>query len=186
MFAIDPMGRFKALDKNADGKVSRDEFTGRPAMFDRVDANKDGFLEAAEVKALVASASKPAAPAPGAGQPGARIMAMDRNGDGKVSRDEYTGAPALFDRLDSDGDGVLVKNEAAEGPKVMLELLRGMDANGDGKLSRDEFRGPPERFARLDADKDGFVTFDEIRAAPAMTPPASASAKKADGAKRKE
>ncbi|HEY2157669.1 MAG TPA: EF-hand domain-containing protein [Isosphaeraceae bacterium] len=185
MFAVDPMGRFKALDKNGDGKVSRDEFTGRPAMFDRVDANKDGYLEAAEVKALVASATKQAA-APGAPQPGARIMTMDKNGDGKVSREEYSGPPALFDRLDSNSDGFLVRDEAAEGPRVMLGLLRGMDTNGDGKLSRDEFRGPAQRFEQLDADKDGFVTFDEIRTTSAMMSGAPAAAKKAEGAKKKD
>ncbi len=186
MFAVDPMGRFKALDKNGDGKVSRDEFTGRPAMFERVDANKDGFLEAAEVKALVASASKPPSPAAVPSQPGARIMAMDKNGDGKVSRAEYTGAAALFDRLDANGDSFLDKEEAAEGPKVMLELLRSMDSNGDGKLSRDEFRGPPERFSQLDADNDGFVTLDEVRAAPPMKSTASNTAKKPDASKKKE
>jgi Ca2+-binding EF-hand superfamily protein len=183
MFAVDPMGRFKALDKNGDGKVSREEFTGRPAMFERVDANKDGYLEAAEVKALVASAPKQAAAAPGPGQPGARIMAMDRNGDGKVSREEFAGAPAFFDRLDSNGDGFLVKDEAAAGPKVGLELLRGMDSNGDGKLSRDEFRGPPERFAQLDADKDGYIAFEEIRATPASP---SGVAKKAEPPMKKD
>jgi hypothetical protein len=36
------------MDKNGDGRVSRDEFTGRPAMFDRVDTNHDGFLDSAD------------------------------------------------------------------------------------------------------------------------------------------
>jgi Ca2+-binding EF-hand superfamily protein len=183
MFAVDPMGRFKALDKNGDGKVSRDEFTGRPAMFDRVDANGDGYLEAAEIKALVASAPKQAAAAV-TGRPGSRIMAMDKDGDGRVSRGEYAGAPAVFDRLDSNGDGFLGKEEADDGPRVMLEQLRGMDANGDSKLSRDEFRGPAQRFERLDADKDGFVTFDEIRATLVAKPPASAAAKKSVSANK--
>jgi Ca2+-binding EF-hand superfamily protein len=185
MFAVDPMGRFKALDKNGDGKVSREEFTGRPAMFERVDVNRDGFLEAGEVKALVASASKQAA-APAGPQPGSRIMAMDKDGDGKVSRDEYRGAPALFDRLDANGDGFVNKDEAAEASKVVLEVLRGMDSNGDGRLSRDEFRGAPERFAQLDADKDGFVEFNEIRAGPPVTPAPSGAAKKAEFPAKKD
>ena len=37
--------RLRAMDKDGDGRVSREEFTGRPAMFDRLDANHDGFLD---------------------------------------------------------------------------------------------------------------------------------------------
>jgi len=36
---------FKNLDKNGDGKVSRDEFPGPPQFFDRLDANGDGFVD---------------------------------------------------------------------------------------------------------------------------------------------
>jgi hypothetical protein len=37
---------------------------------------------------------------------------MDRNGDGAVSRDEWPGTRAAFDRLDADGDGRLDLTEA--------------------------------------------------------------------------
>lgn len=182
VFSGDPMARFKAMDKNGDGKVSRDEFPGRPAMFERVDKNKDGVLEASEVKALAESMPKGGTPGggPAGMQPGARIMAMDKDGDGKVSRAEFSGAPAVFDRLDADKDGSLTRDEAARGPQVMMDILRAMDTDGDGKISRDEYRGPAERFTQLDADKDGFVTFDEIRNAPPMAGPGGgAAAKKA-------
>jgi Ca2+-binding EF-hand superfamily protein len=33
-----------ALDKDGDGKVSRQEWPGRPQRFERLDTNKDGFL----------------------------------------------------------------------------------------------------------------------------------------------
>src|SRR4051812_38611466 len=42
---------FKSADANADGKVSRDEFMAQAAArFDRLDANKDGFLTPDELK----------------------------------------------------------------------------------------------------------------------------------------
>jgi len=37
---------------------------------------------------------------------------MDRNGDGDVSRKEWLGDPAVFDRLDTDKDGLLSADEA--------------------------------------------------------------------------
>jgi hypothetical protein len=41
---------FKQRDKNGDGKLDRTELPG--AMFDRLDANKDGFVSEEEAKAL--------------------------------------------------------------------------------------------------------------------------------------
>ncbi len=39
---------------------------------------------------------------------------MDRNSDGDVSRREFTGSPARFQRFDADGDGLLSRDEAGE------------------------------------------------------------------------
>jgi Ca2+-binding EF-hand superfamily protein len=40
------------------------------------------------------------------------FLAMDRNGDGYVSRQEFVGSPELFARLDTDGDGRISLEEA--------------------------------------------------------------------------
>jgi Ca2+-binding EF-hand superfamily protein len=169
--ADDPKARFKAMDKDGDGKVSRAEFTGVPANFARFDTNKDGFLDQDEIKAIPAQV----------GQPGARIMAMDKDGDGKVSRAEFTGVPANFDRFDTNKDGFLDKDEAARSAAAGMQALRDMDTNGDRKLSLDEFKGPPARFDQLDANKDGFVSFDEIANAAGPALKKAAQAKKKAG-----
>lgn len=44
--------RFQAMDANKDGKVTREEFKGRPALFDRLDADHDGVIDRADLKAL--------------------------------------------------------------------------------------------------------------------------------------
>ncbi|MCM0000346.1 MAG: hypothetical protein NBV68_13255 [Erythrobacter sp.] len=54
--------RFRAADKNADSKLTREEAkAGMPRIhrnFDRVDANKDGFVTLAEIKAMMAAAGQ--------------------------------------------------------------------------------------------------------------------------------
>jgi hypothetical protein len=46
--------RFKRLDRNNDGTISRDEWTRKPEAFDRLDANHDGVLTQDELKAAAA------------------------------------------------------------------------------------------------------------------------------------
>lgn len=42
--------RFKALDTNHDGSLSREEWKGRAKAFDRLDANHDNVLSPAELQ----------------------------------------------------------------------------------------------------------------------------------------
>ncbi|MCD9031124.1 EF-hand domain-containing protein [Luteimonas sp. Y-2-2-4F] len=45
-----------------------------------------------------------------------------------------------FEALDTDGDGVISRSEAAAHPRLSHEF-RGVDADGDGRLTREELRG---------------------------------------------
>lgn len=94
-------GRLAAMDANKDGRISRDEFRGPAQLFDRLDADKDGMLSANEMRPRAATGTRPGA----ATSP--RRGAIDRDGDGKVTREEFRGPAQLFDRLDTNGDGVL-------------------------------------------------------------------------------
>ena len=42
--------RFKAMDLNGDGSISRDEWKGQARVFDRLDANHDGVLSPQELR----------------------------------------------------------------------------------------------------------------------------------------
>lgn len=167
-----PRERFAALDKNGDGKVSKDEFAGPPARFAQLDADHDGFVTRQE-------AGGPGMPPGGPGALPPRLKAMDKNNDGKVSRDEFTGPAPRFDRIDADGDGYLTLQEvrqfaaraaAASPGQGAFARFDAIDKNKDGKISREEFPGPAKRFDRLDADHDGSLTRAELHAAASTRP----------------
>ena len=104
---------------------------------------------------------------------------LDRNGDGKLDREEFPGVTARFKKLDKNGDGFLSRDELsfatdrgpasgavpalrgrrrpAPGGHPLLERLRAMDKDGDGRISREEFTGRPAAFDRLDTNHDGYL-----------------------------
>jgi Ca2+-binding EF-hand superfamily protein len=105
---------FLELDANHDNAIEREEVpaSARPAferLLKRGDDNHNGKLEAEEYRAVLQDlhafneeAKKKAV---------ARLKSMDRNGDGKVAREEFTGPKERFDQLDRDGDGFLSQQE---------------------------------------------------------------------------
>ncbi|WP_161946550.1 EF-hand domain-containing protein [Xanthomonas floridensis] len=76
-------------------------------------------------------------------------------------------------KLDSNGDGVIDRSEAAANPKLAAQFDT-LDTNKDGKLSRDErprHRGPGregrgEWLAKFDTNKDGRISREEAKADP--------------------
>ena len=115
-------GLFELLDTNHDGALSVRELRN---AFDRVKEAgclKDGAFERAKfphVLLVAASRGYPQSFGTDLRAGPAWFRAMDRNGDGDVSRREFTGPPEVFDKLDLDKDGLLSAEEAekAEPPK---------------------------------------------------------------------
>jgi len=190
---------FARLDADGDGTVSGEEaaraarymmlitwdLVDREALFKALDTNGDGSISAEEMKAaplaeIMAKAMTGArrtlagGGAGGAGAAGGLVGRFDKNGDAKVSRDEFPAEHLdKFDRLDKNQDGVITADEApqARGGKPGAAGAGGIigrfDKNGDGKVSKEEF--PQEKiqaFGRFDKNGDGVITADEIGGKP--------------------
>jgi Ca2+-binding EF-hand superfamily protein len=117
---------FDYLDRNYDGKLSKEELQNAPAALRVLDVNEDELITRAELSNAPprgrADAATPAAdvaaggPPPflllNPGDPDAQLARQllvhyDRDGDGKLSRAESGLEPAQFDRLDTNHDGRL-------------------------------------------------------------------------------
>ncbi|MHC4848366.1 MAG: EF-hand domain-containing protein [Planctomycetota bacterium] len=177
------------LDTDGDKKISKQEFIGSDSIFERWDADKDGFVTEAELTAGLAAPKRKAKPQRetdrrrgGKADPArvrvqveATLKRLDKNGDGKIGGDEIpTKGAAFWKRMDRNRDGAIdsVELTAAfeargggrdRGNNMGKRILK-MDADKDGKVSQAEWKGPAEAFARFDGDNDGFLTKKEIDA----------------------
>ena len=96
-------------DANNDGVITRAEFTdARAKLFKRMDRNGDGFLSEDDAPrfSLRGKSSKD--------RIAQAILLTDKDGDGKVSYDEFVNGPSrLFDRADTNHDGTIDAAELA-------------------------------------------------------------------------
>lgn len=131
-----------------------------------LDADGDGELSAGEIEAA-----------------GKSLLKLDRNSDGKLTRDEIgppSGPPGMRLGEGRPGEGRPAEGRPGEGrpegrggffARFNPAAIRDADTNEDGKLSKEEVEKaelPPmikQGFARLDVNSDGFIDSEEIRAA---------------------
>ncbi|MDA1195841.1 MAG: EF-hand domain-containing protein [Planctomycetota bacterium] len=103
-------GTLRRWDGDGDGRVSREEFPGRAELFDRLDADADGFLTPADIAQKKAAGDAPDAP-PTTPRTGTLIEQMDTDGDGRLHRAEFKGSAGEWRRLDRNQDGWVTADE---------------------------------------------------------------------------
>ena len=177
-----PGEMFDRLDRNKDGKLTKDEIP-EPAqrllnpIFERL-----GKTELTKEDVVRAAAQfGPPGGAPGGGNPGEMFDRLDRNKDGKLTKDEVPEQAQrflnpLFERL---GKTELTKEEYVRavpqpGPGGLFagggnagEMFKRLDKNGDGKLTLSEVpeerrRGFEEFFKRLNRDPEQGIRSEEL------------------------
>jgi Ca2+-binding EF-hand superfamily protein len=148
--------RFHGVDQNNDGRITRAEWPGNDVSFREHDWNGDGVLSGDEVR-------------PGARRddddfevPFDRFEALDVDNNGVLTRAEWRGSAALFDRLDRNDDGAISRREFLDRILTGDDRFGLMDVNDDGRISRAEWRGTAAAFDRLDRDDDGFLSLAEF------------------------
>lgn len=133
-----------------------------------------------------------------------RFQQLDRDHDGRLSKDEAKSVAAYVGAADADGDGYITADElrsyfrsgAGVGLQVAVRKLmaaavggadiegqfKKLDRNGDGKLAGDEL-AQPRWLSRLDTNGDGSVTLEEARAVFATLGAGAGKVEPADAAK---
>jgi len=102
-------GRFRGMDRNNDGIISRAEWRGNNQSFENQDWNNDGVLSGDEVDGGAARFGR------GVDNRDARraerFDSLDLNNNGRIELREWDGTAAAFDRLDANNDNVLSQAE---------------------------------------------------------------------------
>jgi len=111
-----------SFDKNKDGKLSKAEVPERQqGLFERGDVDKNGVLDAAELRKVTAdqAAAPPApprAPRGGFGAIDLASIALDADHNGEISAEEISNAATTLKTLDKNTDGFITEDEAKPAP----------------------------------------------------------------------
>lgn len=128
----------RVLDKDGDGIISSAEIDSAVASLKTLDKNGDGQLDASELRPDFPGGRGPGGPGgfggpggrPGGGDAGGmmdRLMAQDKDGNGKLSGDEIPERMRpMVDRADTNKDGELDKSE-------LENFFRNMPRDGGGR-----------------------------------------------------
>jgi len=109
--------RFRTMDQDADGVITRSEWRGNPEGFARYDTNHDGVLSGSEIWIGGRRTDVPAANTNAANTRQRQddlletFYRADRNDDGRIAREEWWSDSATFARVDRNHDRSISEQE---------------------------------------------------------------------------
>jgi Ca2+-binding EF-hand superfamily protein len=105
--------RFRGMDVDNDGVITRDEWRGSAESFRQHDTNDDGVLSGDEVW-VPAGRQQETLDRTRREERTARFNRLDTNADGRISLREWSGTRAMFDRMDRNRNEFISRNEFME------------------------------------------------------------------------
>ena len=168
--------RFQALDKNNDGRITRDEWDGNARSFQNHDWNGDGVLSGNEVRPGAQRDTDLADHNPSTLERNlswtrANFTSLDHNRDNRLSANEWHFDLETFRRVDANNnDSISLQEFLGEGvDDVRDDSFDNMDWNNNGRVERSEWFGGAAEFTRLDRNRDGVLSrFEVVGAAPSL------------------
>ena len=162
--------RFQALDRNNDGRITRDEWNGNENSFRNHDWNGDGVLSGNEVRPGAQRNTELADHDPNVRERNlnwtqTQFNALDHNRDRRISANEWHYDLQTFRRVDRDrNDSISLQEFLGEGyDDERDETFDDMDWNNDGRITRQEWHGGAADFTWLDRNRDGVLTRYEVQ-----------------------
>lgn len=162
--------RFRAMDRNGDGRITSQEWRGSAQSFRVHDWNGDGVLSGDELR-------------PGAQRPRDEndfdprrnrqyydwteeaFVDLDHNRDGRINRQEWHYDNESWLRADRNRDNVLTRAEFIGDATSDLDRedrFEYLDANNNGRIDRSEWHGTRDAFTWLDRNRDGSLSRAEV------------------------
>jgi Ca2+-binding EF-hand superfamily protein len=169
--------RFRAMDTNNDGVVTRAEWRGSARSFTEHDWNEDGVLSGDEVRIGIARNTRRIEDSdfdPASDRffswTDANFTTIDRDRNGRISSREWQYDYESFRRADRNNDGALTRAEFVGTNTIdddRDDRFEYIDGNGDGRIERSEWHGSGETFQWLDRDRNDVLSRAEVVGTPA-------------------
>ena len=173
--------RFRGMDRNNDGVITRDEWRGSATSFQGHDWNGDGVLSGDEVRVGAVKTDRTfdipdfdVTPGPLTTWNETSFLQIDRTRDGRITANEWYYDREGFVRADRDRNGVLTRAEflpASDWDDDRADRFDDMDGNRDGRIDRNEWHGTTATFYQLDRNRDNVITRAEALGATPVRQP---------------